>query len=196
MSQTSSLLLVTEYFVEKRLLANGIRASGSPLGRILFSPLVVFLNEQFGLQGSFMIMAGIMLQVAVFGMLMRPVELQEKILHHRHLKKIDSRPENMENSNEKAQTIKGKTPDKKALNLALFKNPQYLVYLVMGLSINLSIENFLLFIPDYGRSVGLDNYQASFIVSYLSGADCILRMLSGYMVQKLHLDEANVLIAG
>lgn len=196
MSETPGILLVTEYFVEKRALANAIRAAGNPMGGILFSPLVVFLNDQFGLQGSFMMLAGIMLHMAILAMLMRSVEMQEQILHHQHLRKIQAMPENMENGGENTRAIKAKAPKKKAMDLTLFKNPLFLVYILMGLCVNLALPNFLLYIPAYGRSVGLTNYQTSIIVSYLSFADCILRVLCGYLVQKLHLDEACFFIVG
>lgn len=196
MTETPGLLLVTDYFVEKRSMANGLRAAGNPMGGILFSPLVVFLREEFSLQGVFIIMAGIMLHLAVSAMLMRPFELQEQILHHEHLRKIKSSPEYTENGWKGAQTVKAKPLPKKALDFTLLKNPQYLVYIVVALSVNVALPNFLLYIPAYGRSVGLTNYQTSVMASYVSGADCIMRMLCGYVVQKLHLNEANVFSAG
>ncbi|KAG0714631.1 Monocarboxylate transporter 12 [Chionoecetes opilio] len=197
MSETPGVLLVTDYFVEKRTLANGLRAAGNPMGGILFSPLVVFLKEQFGLRGSFIIMAGVMLHLAILATLMRPFELQEQIIHQRHLKKTALNLELKNASGTKInQTARRKPPPKKALDSTLFKNPQYLMYLVMILSVGLPLPNFLLYIPAYGQSLGLTSYQLAVLTSYQSGVDIAFRLLCGSVVQKLHLDEGHVFVAG
>ncbi|KAK8380195.1 hypothetical protein O3P69_016674 [Scylla paramamosain] len=196
MSETPGMLLVTDYFMEKLSFANGIRASGNPMGGILFSPMVVFLNDQFGLQGTFILLAGIMMHIAIFGMLMRPVELQEQILHRQHVRKTQAGPGCAEKGNMKAAAVTHKPFPKKALDFTLLWNPQYLIYLVMVLFSNLSIPQFLLYLPAYGYSIGLNNYQNSIISSYMSATDCIFRISCGFLVQKLNVKKAYIFTAG
>ncbi|XP_045117040.1 monocarboxylate transporter 12-like isoform X2 [Portunus trituberculatus] len=196
MSETPGILLVTDYFVERLSFANGIRASGNPMGGFLFSPMVVFFNEQFGLQGTFILLAGVMMHIAVFGMLMRPLELQEQILYHQHLRKIRASSEYAEKCNEKAAAVTHKTLQKKALDFTLLWNPKYLLYIVMVLFTNLSMPQFLLYLPAYGHSVGLTNYQNSIISSYLSATDCIFRISCGFLVHKLNVKETFVFPVG
>ena len=196
MSETPGMLLVTDYFVEKLSFANGIRASGNPMGGILFSPLVVLLNDHFGLQGTFILLAAVMMHIAVFGMLMRPLELQEQILHHQHLRKIQASPECAEKGHNKAAPLPHTTLPKKALDFTLLWNPRYILYLVMVLFTNLSMPQFILYLPAYGHSVGLTNYQNSIINSYMSVTDCIFRILCGFLVHKLNIKETFVFPAG
>lgn len=51
----------------------GIAVSGSGLGTFVFAPLVAWLNIQYGWRGTLMVLAGIVLNCAIFGGLFRPL---------------------------------------------------------------------------------------------------------------------------
>lgn len=198
MCETPGILLVNDYFLERRSTANGFRAAGNPMGGILFPPLLVFLSNQYGLQGTFIMIAGIMMQMAVVGTLFRPFEQHERMIHLQHIRARQSRPSTTATTYGivAAHTNNKHPSKKKALDFTLFKNPQYLIYIGVALSINLALPNFLVYIPAYANSVGLSEYQVSIITSYVSGIDFVLRVLCGLVTDKLHLNEAHLFTVG
>lgn len=199
MTETPAQLLVNEYFVEKRLTANGFRAAGNPMGGMLFPPLLVLLNEHFGVQGTLIIMAGVMLHLAILGMLMRPFEEHKRIIHRQHIRAAQLKLGTTTSTygSMSVHTHTDKHPSKKkALDFTIFKNPQYLIYVGVAVFINLGLPNFLIYLPSYSISVGLTEYQTSIVNSYVSGIDFVFRMLCGYVTDKLNLNGAHVFAAG
>ena len=53
----------------------GIAVCGSGVGTFVFAPLTNFLLEQYGWKGANLIFAALLFNCAVFGALMRPLEL-------------------------------------------------------------------------------------------------------------------------
>ena len=60
---------IQHWFEKRRLLANGIAASGSGLGMFLMGPLVQFLISFYGLHGTFLILSAICLNGVALGMM-------------------------------------------------------------------------------------------------------------------------------
>ena len=69
-----SIVSVGYYFERKRALATGIAVCGSGVGTFIMAPLSKYLLDVFDWQNALLILAGLILQGAVFGMLMRPLE--------------------------------------------------------------------------------------------------------------------------
>ncbi|XP_073955596.1 monocarboxylate transporter 9 isoform X2 [Choristoneura fumiferana] len=69
-----SVVAVGYYFEARRSLATGIAVCGSGVGTFSFAPLAKILLEQFGSwQNANLLLAGLILNCAVFGALMRPL---------------------------------------------------------------------------------------------------------------------------
>lgn len=62
------------YFDRKRALAMGIAVCGSGIGTFSVAPLVQYLLDAYGWRGAILILAGLILNCAVFGCLYRPLE--------------------------------------------------------------------------------------------------------------------------
>lgn len=69
-----SIVSVTCYFEKKRAFATGIAVCGSGMGTFALAPLTEYLVESYGWKGAMMIIAGLVLNCAVFGGLFRPLE--------------------------------------------------------------------------------------------------------------------------
>lgn len=65
-------VIVNEYFLNYRAIANGIANSGSCFGSILFPPLFEFLVDKYGLPGFFLLTGGIVFHTAISAAVMRP----------------------------------------------------------------------------------------------------------------------------
>ena len=68
-----AVVAVGYYFETKRSLATGIAVCGSGVGTFAFAPLATFLLEEFGWKGANLILAGLILNCAIFGAMMRPL---------------------------------------------------------------------------------------------------------------------------
>ncbi|XP_067013659.2 monocarboxylate transporter 14 isoform X2 [Anabrus simplex] len=69
-----AVVCVGYYFETKRSLATGIAVCGSGFGTFAFAPLATFLLDEYGWRGANLILAGLILNCAVFGAMMRPLE--------------------------------------------------------------------------------------------------------------------------
>lgn len=68
-----AIVSVNQYFSKKRALATGIAVCGSGMGAFVFAPFCQFLLTVFNWKGALVILAGLSLNCAVFGSLMRPL---------------------------------------------------------------------------------------------------------------------------
>ncbi|XP_015925477.2 monocarboxylate transporter 5-like isoform X1 [Parasteatoda tepidariorum] len=64
-------VVVNQYFEKYRSTASGIALSGACVGSVFFSFLIEYLTEQYGLQGTFLILSGVILHVIPAAMLLR-----------------------------------------------------------------------------------------------------------------------------
>lgn len=69
----ASLIIIAEWFDKKRGIATGITMAGSGVGSFVFAPLVGYLIQQFDWRFAMSICACIILQCAVLGALLRPL---------------------------------------------------------------------------------------------------------------------------
>lgn len=73
-----AIVSVTCYFERLRSLATGIAVCGSGLGTFIFAPFTEYLIKTFGWRGALIIIAGLMLNCIVLGILFRPLESPKK----------------------------------------------------------------------------------------------------------------------
>lgn len=69
-----SIVIVGFYFDKKRSLATGLAVCGSGIGTMLFAPLGQALLENYGWQGSYWIISGLLLNGVACGAVFRPLE--------------------------------------------------------------------------------------------------------------------------
>lgn len=67
----ASVVIVAYYFEKKRSFATGLAVCGSGIGTFIFAPLIQFLLGEYGWRGTTLILAGLFLNLAVCGLLMR-----------------------------------------------------------------------------------------------------------------------------
>lgn len=67
----ASVVIVAYYFDKKRSFATGLSVCGSGIGTFIFAPLMQVLLETYGWRGTTLILAGLFLNLAVCGALMR-----------------------------------------------------------------------------------------------------------------------------
>ncbi|BFZ06798.1 hypothetical protein BsWGS_09837 [Bradybaena similaris] len=66
-----SIIIVNEYFHQKRGIANGIISSGSGVGLLVLGPIINQLLDAYSLDGTILILAAVLLNMCVFSSLYR-----------------------------------------------------------------------------------------------------------------------------
>ncbi|XP_071163942.1 monocarboxylate transporter 12-like [Mytilus edulis] len=70
----NGLVMIGSYFKRIRTVANGVALSGASVGTFVIPPLMEFLLQTYGLPGTYLILGGLYLSVAVCGALYRPIK--------------------------------------------------------------------------------------------------------------------------
>ncbi|KAI5652167.1 major facilitator superfamily domain-containing protein [Phthorimaea operculella] len=73
----AAVVIVAYYFEKKRSLATGISVCGSGIGTFVFAPLTYVLLDEYGWRGTTLILAGLFLNMAVCGLLMRDLPFSD-----------------------------------------------------------------------------------------------------------------------
>lgn len=84
----NGLVMIGNYFKRIRTIANGIALSGASVGTFAIPPLMEFLLQTYGLGGTYLILGGLYLTVAVCGALYRPVKFYTR---NRKKEKVDEK---------------------------------------------------------------------------------------------------------
>ncbi|XP_037071459.1 monocarboxylate transporter 9-like [Pollicipes pollicipes] len=79
-SNVPGTLLVTQYFVKRRGLANAIMAAAAAVGGVFFPLLVQLLLEEYGISGTYLMLGGLHMHTLVSAALYRPLEKQRMIM--------------------------------------------------------------------------------------------------------------------
>lgn len=70
----AAVVIVAYYFDKRRSFATGLSVCGSGIGTFIFAPVTQYLLEEYGWRGTTLILAGLFLNLAVCGCLMRDLE--------------------------------------------------------------------------------------------------------------------------
>ncbi|XP_071021670.1 monocarboxylate transporter 2-like [Oncorhynchus clarkii lewisi] len=185
-----SLTIIGKYFQVKRPIANGLAMAGSPVFLSTLAPLNQFLFDNFGWRGAFMILGAIVMNCCVAGALMRPVNMKTVQKHPvtaskgTTAKKAGS-TEN--NANPEAGDLLTETEQKqkiggcadKLMDLSLFKHRGFIIYLIGNVVMFFGFFAPVVFLPSYAKGIGIDNYQAAFLLSIFAFVDMFARPGTG-----------------
>ncbi|XP_060593694.1 monocarboxylate transporter 12-like [Ruditapes philippinarum] len=78
LSNPAIIATLGEYFHKRRGLANGLTFSGGSLGGLLFAPIFSTLFTDYGYTGTFLIIAGLTMNILVTSALLRPLKSFER----------------------------------------------------------------------------------------------------------------------
>ncbi|XP_029294265.1 monocarboxylate transporter 4-like isoform X2 [Cottoperca gobio] len=163
-----SLIMLNQYFSEKRPLANGLSAAGSPVALCCLSPLGQFFQYQYGWRGGFLILGGILLNCCVCGALMRPL-VAPKILK--------SSLKELEQDNEEG--TEKKKPKAKLLDFSVFKDCGFLIYTVAASIMVLGLFVPPVFVVSYAKELGNEDTKSALLLSILGFIDIFARPTCG-----------------
>ncbi|XP_048871379.1 monocarboxylate transporter 4 [Brienomyrus brachyistius] len=158
-----SLIMLNRYFSEKRPLANGLAAAGSPVALCCLSPLGQILQYSYGWRGGFLILGGILLNCCVCGALMRPLEGPKK-------------PKGGESQEAAAAE---KKPKAKLLDFTVFRDRGFLIYTVAASIMVLGLFVPPVFVVSYAKELGNEDTKSALLLTILGFIDIFARPTCG-----------------
>lgn len=161
-----SLIMLNRYFSEKRPLANGLAAAGSPVALCCLSPLGQVLQYQYGWRGGFLILGGILLNCCACGSLMRPL-LPPK------------RAQELENGSPTAAEEKKLQPKRKLLDFSVFNDRGFVIYTLAASVMVLGLFVPPVFVVSYAKSLGYEDTKSALLLTILGFVDMFARPASG-----------------
>ncbi|XP_035261496.1 monocarboxylate transporter 4 [Anguilla anguilla] len=159
-----SLIMLNRYFSEKRPLANGLAAAGSPVALCCLSPLGQVLQHAYGWRGGFLILGGILLNCCACGALMRPLVPPKKV----------EEPEGQ------AKVIEEKKkPKAKLLDFSVFKDRGFLIYTIAASIMVLGLFVPPVFVVSYAKELGNEDTKSALLLTILGFIDIFARPTCG-----------------
>ncbi|KAK1798324.1 hypothetical protein P4O66_007781 [Electrophorus voltai] len=160
-----SLIMLNRYFSEKRPLANGLAAAGSPVALCCLSPLGQVLQYYYGWRGGFLILGGILLNCCACGALMRPLTAPKKADTPGH-----------EDSQEPAPKAKAKA---QLLDFSVFRDRGFVIYTVAASIMVLGLFVPPLFVVSYAKELGNEDTKSALLLAILGLVDIFARPTCG-----------------
>ncbi|XP_018926132.2 monocarboxylate transporter 4-like [Cyprinus carpio] len=155
-----SLIMLNRYFSEKRPLANGLAAAGSPVALCCLSPLGQVLQYKYGWRGGFLILGGILLNCCACGALMRPLKAPKK-------------------TSEVDEKEKKSKPKPKLLDFTVFKDCGFLIYTVAAAIMVLGLFVPPVFVVSYAKELGNEDTKSALLLTILGFIDIFARPTCG-----------------
>lgn len=165
----ASVTIISRYFLVRRPLANGLAMAGSPVFLSGLAPLNQYLLDMYGWNGTLLILGGLMLNCCVAGALMRPVGLPD----------MTSRANIQEVVEEKRIFSSCVKNVRSILDLSLFKDRGFLIYIIGNVMFFFGAYAPFLFLAEYAVSEGVDEYSAAFLLSIVGFVDIVTRPTTG-----------------
>ncbi|XP_062859763.1 monocarboxylate transporter 4 [Trichomycterus rosablanca] len=159
-----SLIMLNRYFSEKRPLANGLAAAGSPVALCCLSPLGQILQYKYGWRGGFLILGGILLNCCACGALMRPLLAPPKKEEDQEASKAaDNQPK----------------PKHKLLDFSVFKDRGFVIYTVAAAIMVLGLFVPPVFVVSYAKELGNEDTKSALLLTILGFIDIFARPTCG-----------------
>lgn len=159
-----SLIMLNRYFSEKRPLANGLAAAGSPVALCCLSPLGQILQYKYGWRGGFLILGGLLLNCCACGALMRPLLAPKKSQEDQEAaKKVEEKPK----------------PKRKLLDFSVFKDRGFVIYTISAAIMVLGLFVPPVFVVSYAKELGNEDTKSALLLTILGFIDIFARPTCG-----------------
>ncbi|XP_036455090.1 monocarboxylate transporter 13-like [Colossoma macropomum] len=159
--------MVSRYFKRWRPIAFSISSSGECVFSMAFGPFFQWLIEAYSWQGALLIIGGLQLNLCVCGALMRP------------LKPKPSSPTLTQGKLTVGSKELSGTSKKAPFQWSLIRRPELLLYITYAILTTAGFFIPLLFLVPHARHLGVEQYLAASLMSVMSLADLLGRLVCG-----------------
>ena len=177
--ETPQVVVLPQYFKEKKELATSFRVAGNPIGAVVLPFILVSLFEEFGVKLSFIFISGIFFQLFVLVTLIRPHETHVQIIRNDFQRRRKSVHFSTGNSTKFLPSDHKNSSITKRVNWKLLGNPLFMTHIAMMFLFSSSMPHCLYFLLVYGRTIGLSPAQNSTVLTFQALCDAFLRISFG-----------------
>ncbi|XP_053402334.1 monocarboxylate transporter 9-like [Mercenaria mercenaria] len=158
------------------------------VGMFIASPILFWFLDMFGINGSFLIVCGMTLQICVGGLICAPNSEERK------LRKTKCKTQ-IKNSNASFKMFLKNVKSTTILSLRLFKNGSLILFLFSTLAWNVAFSAFSLHLPRYMVTKGFGNMAVVTVMTIFGLCNTLGRLCAATTVGKGGLDS-NILHIG
>lgn len=166
---TSGVVVVGLNFQKKRSVATGFASCGAGVGAFIFPPLIQVARQEYGDSGFFFLLAGMALNISVFGSLCFPSYLE---VNKNHLEKLTTSKLSLS-----LHSLTGRQHFCKVISVLW--NLPFLCICLSQLSSHVGIYMMYVHIPNFAISRGSTEEQASILLAASGLMNCVSRLLVG-----------------
>ncbi|XP_062389291.1 monocarboxylate transporter 4-like [Sardina pilchardus] len=172
-----ALIMLNRYFSERRPLANGLAAAGSPVALCCLSPIGQQLGHVYGWRGGFLVLGGLLLNCCVCGALMRPLTSDPKPKRRRD----QETPRAVQDQKEAPATSDPAKPKAaaKLLDFSVFRERGFQIYTLAAAIMVLGLFVPPVFVVSYAKHMGAEDNRAALLLSILGFIDIFARPTCG-----------------
>ena len=194
--ETPQVIVLSEYFDKKKELANSFRVAGNPLGGAVIPFVLVLLFNYYGVQLSFIILSGILLQLLVLVFLIRPYKTHQIIVYNTEIRKKKKLAASAGEVDPFKSSTQPQQPKSKAkrIDIKLLKNPLYLTHVGMMFFFSIAVPQVQYFVPIFGKSIGLTPTENSIVLAYQSVSDSAIRLLLGALLDRKFFKKTHAFV--
>lgn len=181
LSTIPAIVVVGYFFRRKHGLAAGVVMSGASIGMFIAGPLTQTLLNEYGLQGTFLILAAVASNIIVTGALMRP-----SVLEYKHKKDVEIK-QSMENIPYKRNN-KLESSLKNILHVDILLNKSFICCCLQYGMWNMGFSILLLHLPTYSVVQGSDTDSSALLITYIGIGSTFGRIITGFAIGSNGID--------
>ncbi|XP_033757430.1 monocarboxylate transporter 9-like [Pecten maximus] len=166
---TSGIVVVGLNFQKKRSVATGFASCGAGVGAFIFPPMIQLAREEYGDSGFFVLLAGMALNICVFGSLCFPSYLEINKNH----------PELLTKSTLSLSLHSLTRRQHFCKVISVLRNLPFLCICLSQLASHVGIYMMYVHIPNFAISRGSTEGQASILLAASGLMNCVSRLLVG-----------------
>ncbi|CAN7996032.1 unnamed protein product [Ixodes hexagonus] len=198
----TTALALFKYFERYKGFANGLARAGETTAGIVFPPVLVFLQDLYGFRGTLLLCGAISLHATVFCLLLKDPPWMAQKRSQKYIHKPQTLDANLRKSanslNERrgTSTIVQHSDTQSCARdlLTMFRNPLFYVAITCNLVVHFSQNAFLTTIVDFAMDKGSSLAEASSIISYVSPADFLGRMLLPLLADRNYIRRSTLVM--
>ncbi|XP_072031965.1 monocarboxylate transporter 12-like [Amphiura filiformis] len=193
-SYQTGMICFVYYFDKRYAFANGLASAAGGIGFFVGPPLMETLNTYFEADGALQLISAIMANICVLGALLRPSHQEQNWMTKSSNEKLKptqsdfSRQETDDKSVERrfnaCCTFLKELAD--SFDLSLFRRVPFVFQAILNGFLQGGIYCILVYIVPYSTSIGISDFNSSFLLSAIGASVCVARLspLIGYLVDK------------
>lgn len=160
------MVCVQQYFTKRRSLASGITMTGFSISTLVIPPFTRWLLDLYGWRGALIILAGLHIEGVFLSALLRP-------LPHRRVRNVTT--QRHRDSHLVTYLCK------QLFDVSLLKDMRFMLYGFGTLCSAIGIVTFLNHFVNRARSVHIEKYHATYLMSIYGVSSCVFRVVFGFV---------------